>query len=413
LSAIQALKLAGAIDNSFGLGGKLREQIEVAQTLRDVQQRLHGAEALVSSFPQLDPFRESQFNQQSRAVQGALRAFGRVKFASIERRFSRIQHRLEIGKPATGWRNKLAARLEKRYRELARSIARFQPEDLDSATALRAAYFKHSDLFQALDGFAVTAGPEARLASRFVESSLSALSETEAVLEGLSADQQDAPSRAPLQPVFAALRARRLHQLEDLGGNAVRLLEYPPSIEVAFRDEPDRDSGEGERELYVLRHAEAVIRGTPGYENDHDRVLTPQGIRSTRKAAAGMRAAGIGFDRILTSPLARARETAAIVAAGAKFDREIVETEALSPDTDPRELFDVLNESFRSARRILIVGHQPELGSLVSMLTAGDLSFSLNFKKGAICKISFSNDVDAGAGSFEWFLTPKLLAKLE
>ncbi len=65
--------------------------------------------------------------------------------------------------------------------------------------------------------------------------------------------------------------------------------------------------------LYVLRHAEAEDRG-PGVE-DGARRLTTRGKTRMREAAQGLQRLGVKFDAMLTSPLARAAETAAIVAA--------------------------------------------------------------------------------------------------
>src|SRR2546427_12020868 len=76
--------------------------------------------------------------------------------------------------------------------------------------------------------------------------------------------------------------------------------------------------------LYVLRHGVAEEVGPEG--TDGSRRLTPGGRRKLRAAAAGVRGLGVAFDAILTSPLVRAGETAAIVA------------EALGNQPAPREL---------------------------------------------------------------------------
>jgi len=76
--------------------------------------------------------------------------------------------------------------------------------------------------------------------------------------------------------------------------------------------------------LYVLRHGVAEEVGPEG--TDGSRRLTPGGRRKLRAAAVGMRALGLTFDAILTSPLVRAAETAAIVA------------EAQGSQAGPREL---------------------------------------------------------------------------
>src|SRR5207247_1682185 len=78
--------------------------------------------------------------------------------------------------------------------------------------------------------------------------------------------------------------------------------------------------------LYVLRHGVAEEVGPEG--TDGSRRLTPGGRRKLRAAAAGVRGLGVAFDAILTSPLVRAGETAAIVA------------EALGNQPAPRELRD-------------------------------------------------------------------------
>ena len=67
--------------------------------------------------------------------------------------------------------------------------------------------------------------------------------------------------------------------------------------------------------LYILRHGIAAERGTPGYANDADRPLTPEGERKLQLVAAAIKALELGFDLILSSPYLRARQTAEVVAA--------------------------------------------------------------------------------------------------
>ena len=66
--------------------------------------------------------------------------------------------------------------------------------------------------------------------------------------------------------------------------------------------------------LYVVRHALAEEAAAGG---DDARHLTDVGRKRTQKAAAGIRALAIELDVILTSPVARAAETAAIIAEAA------------------------------------------------------------------------------------------------
>src|SRR5687768_10133352 len=76
--------------------------------------------------------------------------------------------------------------------------------------------------------------------------------------------------------------------------------------------------------LYLLRHGIAVPHGSPDYPDDQ-RPLTSQGEKRIREIADGLRLYGLKLDRIVTSPLPRARRTAEIVAEA--FDgRDLLET---------------------------------------------------------------------------------------
>src|SRR5689334_1713675 len=64
--------------------------------------------------------------------------------------------------------------------------------------------------------------------------------------------------------------------------------------------------------LFFLRHGDAEER-RPGLR-DADRHLTPDGKAEMRQVAAGLAALDVTIDRILSSPLPRALETAQIAA---------------------------------------------------------------------------------------------------
>ena len=65
--------------------------------------------------------------------------------------------------------------------------------------------------------------------------------------------------------------------------------------------------------LYILRHG--IAEDAPPGGDDGARKLTARGREKIRDGADGMRALKLKFDVILTSPLARATETAETVAA--------------------------------------------------------------------------------------------------
>src|SRR5262249_25887820 len=62
--------------------------------------------------------------------------------------------------------------------------------------------------------------------------------------------------------------------------------------------------------LYLIRHAEAVPLGDNGVTRDEDRPLTEKGREQCRIVALALRQLGVRLEKLLTSPLVRARQTA-------------------------------------------------------------------------------------------------------
>src|SRR5687768_2956753 len=108
--------------------------------------------------------------------------------------------------------------------------------------------------------------------------------------------------------------------------------------------------------LYILRHAIAVPRGTPGIK-DENRPLTKDGKRKMEAAAQGMRKLGLEFGRLLSSPYLRARQTAEIV--GQVFKMDVGLWKPLIPSVGHRVL--IANLVKIREDNVLLVGHEPHL----------------------------------------------------
>jgi phosphohistidine phosphatase len=159
--------------------------------------------------------------------------------------------------------------------------------------------------------------------------------------------------------------------------------------------------------LFILRHALAVERGTAGYEKDADRPLTPKGERRTWRAADAMEALGISFDLILTSPYLRARQTAEIVAEAFKAKKKLEFSDELTPNGDPKRLIEQLDTLKPVPRSLLLVGHEPYLSGLISTLLAGDAKVAMDFKKGGLCKLEIETLRYGRCATLAWLLTPR------
>src|SRR5438105_4431310 len=120
-------------------------------------------------------------------------------------------------------------------------------------------------------------------------------------------------------------------------------------------------------DLYILRHAIAEMAANPPSGGDSRRRLTAEGAEKMRRAAKGMKAFGLSFDLILSSPFLRARETAEIVAKTFRLAKRLELDPSLAPDGNPKTLIDGLAKHRRAAQEVLLVGHEPYLSRLISL----------------------------------------------
>jgi phosphohistidine phosphatase len=113
--------------------------------------------------------------------------------------------------------------------------------------------------------------------------------------------------------------------------------------------------------LYLVRHAEAA----PG-EPDELRALTPEGRRAARALGEQLAADGVRPDAILSSPLLRARETAA----------ELERATGVAIAADERLGFGATVEGVLAAAEglgetVVVVAHQPDCGKIAAALGDG------------------------------------------
>ena len=165
-------------------------------------------------------------------------------------------------------------------------------------------------------------------------------------------------------------------------------------------------------DLYVIRHAIAEPLGEKNEFLDEKRSLTEEGRSRMREVVKGLKKLGVQLDLILTSPLVRANQTAEIVAGSLESKKEIQPTPALAPGAIADQLFaEIKNRA--DAESVAVVGHQPDLGRLISRITQGNgCELSIQFKKGGVCCINVTETVPTFRGELAWLLTPKQLRML-
>jgi phosphohistidine phosphatase len=164
-------------------------------------------------------------------------------------------------------------------------------------------------------------------------------------------------------------------------------------------------------DLLVIRHAIAGDRaewaktGRP----DHERPITPEGRERMQQIARALQRLVPNLDLLATSPFVRAVETADVVAE-AYEKLEIVDAPPLAPGGTPDEVQAWL--AARPEQRIAIVGHEPDLGQLVSWFVLGSPSAGIGLKKGGACLLGFAGAPERATAELKWLLPPKLLRRV-
>jgi phosphohistidine phosphatase len=165
------------------------------------------------------------------------------------------------------------------------------------------------------------------------------------------------------------------------------------------------------RELFIIRHAIAYERDAAKWPNDDERPLTEDGIRKFRQAARGLKRLVDPPEELLTSPLPRARQTAAILEEHAGFPAA-VELDILRPDAELSAQIRALQA--RGPARVAVVGHEPDLSQLIGALAGSQgARVAVEMKKGAVAHLAFERRIKAGAGQLLALLPPRVLRALQ
>jgi phosphohistidine phosphatase len=160
-------------------------------------------------------------------------------------------------------------------------------------------------------------------------------------------------------------------------------------------------------ELLLVRHAIAQERDRKRWPNDAERPLSGGGAARARAAAAGLRRISQRPALVLTSPLLRTRQTAAILTQVAGWPRAIP-CHQLMPGVAAAELLALIGRS--GDVRLAVVGHEPGLGHLVSTCLPGSVrTAAFSLRKMGVALLEFKGAPRAGRGELVWFLPPRVL----
>jgi phosphohistidine phosphatase len=166
----------------------------------------------------------------------------------------------------------------------------------------------------------------------------------------------------------------------------------------------EEEDDQKERYIVLLRHGIAEERTAA--KPDEERGLTSEGHARMKQIARGLERAFPRAQAIYASPLVRAMQTALWVAKAYRSRVKVQTTDALVPGAGPAALDALLGQI--PQRRIIVVGHEPNLTSNLVALIKARPGAAFELKKGGCYCVCLR----PGGAVLEWMLSPRLLRRL-
>ena len=143
-------------------------------------------------------------------------------------------------------------------------------------------------------------------------------------------------------------------------------------------------------------------------KKDEKRALDKEGIEQCGYVGRALAALDTQVDTIISSPLKRATQTAALVGNEMGYEGKLQIETVLRPEgtfADFRKMLD----KYSRQEAVMVVGHNPNLSEFLGRVVSGTgCEASLDLRKGAVARV----DVRRNFGSLQWCLTPKVLRSL-
>jgi phosphohistidine phosphatase len=161
--------------------------------------------------------------------------------------------------------------------------------------------------------------------------------------------------------------------------------------------------------VYFLRHASAGQRKLgASAKSDEKRALDKDGIEQCGYIGRALAALGVQVEIIITSPLKRAMQTAALVGNEMGHEGRLVKENALRPESAFVD-FQKMLEKYARQDSVMLVGHNPNLRDFLGrVISDTGCEAVIELKKGAVAKVEMRRN----AGSLSWCITPRILRAL-
>ena len=156
--------------------------------------------------------------------------------------------------------------------------------------------------------------------------------------------------------------------------------------------------------LYLIRHADALALGEGGISEDGARPLSDKGESQAVLIGKTLQKKGIALDKLVTSPLVRARQTSDLILKNLQGQPpEVHVSEELAPDAKSRKLAKFLRKL--GGMEVALVGHLPHIAYWAGWLL-GAKKTHIEIAKAGIAHITCGDGPRKGVGILQWLVTP-------
>jgi phosphohistidine phosphatase len=158
--------------------------------------------------------------------------------------------------------------------------------------------------------------------------------------------------------------------------------------------------------LYLVRHATASDIAP----SDAERELTREGKEEAHIVGSALAELGVKPSHVLSSPLARARQTAEIAAQAMKVHSEVQLADELTNGTPTQTLLRAL-KPYSAENEILLVGHMPSLSEHLAALVGSKNPQGLPLGTACVACVDL-DELRPGKGQLRWLLRQKQLHRI-
>ena len=155
--------------------------------------------------------------------------------------------------------------------------------------------------------------------------------------------------------------------------------------------------------IYFVRHASAGQKKLSG-KKDEKRPLDADRVQQCTHMGRVLSSMEVGVDAIISSPLKRATQTAALIANEIGYEGKLHIENALRPEAKYDHFRDMLRDYFKH-EAIMVVGHNPNFSDFLGRIVAGSGERAhVDMRKGSVARVESKQKKYI----LDWLITPRL-----